>query len=119
MKHKPSYWTYTISPKYDYPDPRIMIARQIGWQKYAGEDTAFSVPEPDNYNRAVLCDRPVDCTFVEDQVIYKVKDGWISVALVAEELQGEYTAWMERLLPEAYWQHTKPAKLKKTRAMPL
>ena len=119
MKNKPSYWTYLTPVKYQFADPRILIARQIGWAKYGGEETSYSVPEPDNYNRAVLCDRPVDCTFVEEQVIYKVKDGWISVALVAEELQGEYTAWLERLQPRAYWQHTKPPKIKKTRAMPI
>ena len=121
MKQRPSYWTYTKSQRHEYPDPRIAIARHIGWQKYTGDDTAFSVPEPDNYNRAVFTEAITECTFVEDQVIYKdsVRNGWVCVMLVADEQQSEYTAWQERLQPVAYWQHTKAPKLKKTRSMPI
>jgi hypothetical protein len=120
-KHKPSYWTYLTANKREYTDPRIPIAKQIGWMKYAGEETSFTIPEPDNYNRAFVTDKATECPFVEDQVIYKdnVKNGWVCVLLVADEQQSEYTAWLERLTPRAHWQHTKPPKLKKTRLIPL
>jgi hypothetical protein len=121
MKHRPSYWIYSKPTRREFTDPRIPIAKQIGWQKYLGDETTFSLPEPDNYNRAVVTDTAVECPFIENQVIYKdsVKNGWVCVMLVADEQMGEYTAWQERLSPRAHWQHTKPPKLKKTRVIPL
>jgi hypothetical protein len=118
-KNKPSYWTYLQNQNDHFPDPRIRIAKQIGWQKFNGSETSFSLPEPDNYNRAVITDKLVECTFVENQVMYKVKDGWVCVMLVDEELSGEYSAWVERLKPVAYWQHTNPPVLRKHRLIPL
>lgn len=120
-KYKQSYWTYLQAVKREFADPRMPIARQIGWQKYSGDETSFTVPEPDNYNKAVVTDTPVECKFVEDQVIYKdtVKNGWVCVMLVADEQEGEYQAWLERLQPVAHWQHKNPPKLKKTRLIPL
>ena len=118
-KHQPMFWSYLGQrPRRDYIDPRIAIARQIGWQKLAG-DTAYSVPEPDNYNRAVLTDHPVECLAIEDQVIYKDKnkDAWITVLYVPEEQHEVYDLWLAELKPEAYWQHTKPPKLKKQRSI--
>tara|TARA_R110000822_G_scaffold178429_1_gene318380 strand:+ start:97 stop:462 length:366 start_codon:yes stop_codon:yes gene_type:complete len=121
MKHKLSYWTYTKSQRHEYPDPRIAIARHIGWQKYTGDETSFSVPEPDNYNRAVFTDTAVECPFIENQVIYKdsVRNGWVCVMLVADEQTGEYTAWQERLAPRAHWHHIRAPKIKKSRCIPL
>jgi hypothetical protein len=120
-KNKPSYWTYSQNVNQHLPDPRIRIARHIGWQKNTGDDTSYSVPEPDNYNRAVITDTAVECPFIENQVIYKdsVRNGWICVMLVAEEQSGEYTAWLKRLAPKAHWHHYKAPKLKKSRCIPL
>ena len=120
-KHQPMFWSYLgQKPKRDYIDPRIPIARQIGWQKFAGE-TPYTIPEPDNYNRAVVSDKPVECVFVEDQVIYKdtSRGLWITVLLVPEEQHDDYDSWLAKLKPQAYWQHTKPPKLKKQRLIPL
>lgn len=118
-KIKPTRWSYTniSTPKFEYPDPRIVIAKHIGWQKYIGEDTHFSTPEPDNYNRAVLTEKPVECKFVENQVIYRdaIKKAWITVLLVAEEQSGEYEAWIERLKPLAHWRHLNAQKVKQRR----
>jgi hypothetical protein len=121
MKYKQSYWTYEKTTRKEFTDPRIPIAKHIGWIKYSGDETTFTIPEPDNYNRAVFTDTAVECPFVENQVIYKdsVKNGWVCVMLVADEQAGEYTAWLERLAPRAHWHHTKAPKLKKTRCMPL
>ena len=116
-KHQPMFWSYLgQKPKRDYIDPRIIVARQIGWQKLACE-TSYSVPEPDNYNRAVITDRPVECRAVEDQVIYKDKNGWITLLYVPEDQHDEYDSWLAKLKPKAYWQHTKPPKLKNKRSI--
>ena len=120
-KHQPMFWSYLAQkPKRDYVDPRIIIARQIGWQKVSG-DTAFSIPEPENYNRAVITDKPVECLAINDQVIYRDlnKNAWITVLYVPEEQQDEYDLWLAKLKPQAYWQHTKPPKIKKQRSIPL
>lgn len=116
-KHQPMFWSYLgQKPKRDYVDPRIAIARQIAWQKLPGE-TSYTVPEPDNYNRAVITDKPVECLSIEDQVIYKSFNGWITVLYVPEEQHDVYDSWLAELKPKAYWQHTKPPKLKKQRSI--
>jgi len=118
-KHQPMFWSYLgPKPRRDYIDPRIPVARQVGWQKLAGE-TPYSIPEPDNYNRAVLTDHPVECLAVEDQVIYKdiSKNGWITVLYVPEEQHDEYDQWLTTINLRAYWQHTKPPKLKNRRSI--
>ena len=109
-KNKKMFWNYTkVKPKRDYIDPRIIVARHIGWQKLFGDQTYYSVPEPDNYNRAVLTIKPVECKFIEDQVIYKDanKGGWITLMYVPDEQLGEYDAWLNRTDNLAYWQHIK------------
>ena len=114
-RNKLIHWTYnTHRPKRDYIDPRLLVARHIGWTKIAGSETIFSVPEPDNYNRAILTQRPVECVFIEDQVIYKDlnKNMWITLMYVTEEQLGEYNAWLNRLQPDAYWQHTQAPKIR-------
>lgn len=114
-RHKLIDWTYQAHrPKRDYIDPRLPVARHIGWTKMFGPDTEFSVPEPDNYNRAILNKKPVECLFVEDQVIYKdvSKDMWITLMYVPEEQLYQYDEWLWQLRPEAYWQHTNAPKIR-------
>jgi hypothetical protein len=121
-KNNLMFWTYLKDkPKRDYIDPRILIARQIGWQKLAGNETPFSVPEPDNYNRAVLTDKPVECRAVENQVIYKDanKQGWVTVLYVTEDELQAYNRWLATVNPRAHWQHTRPPRLKEHRVIPL
>lgn len=115
------FWTYLApKPKRDYIDPRIAIAKHIGWQKLPGRETYYSVPEPDNYNRAIITQHPIECTFVEDQVIYKNhKDNWITVMMIADEQQGEYDAWLNRLDVLAFWQHTNAPSVKNRRSQTL
>lgn len=115
------FWTYTgFKPKRDFIDPRIPIARQLAWTKLTG-DTPYSVPEPDNYNRAIISDKPVECKFVEDQVIYKDtnKNHWVTVMLVNDDSISEYNLWLDRVKPRAHWQHTRAPKIKKQRIIPL
>ena len=109
------FWTYDgYRPKREYTDPRLPIARQIGWQKLFGSETEYCVPEPDNYNRAVLTEKPVECPFIEDQVIYKdlTKNLWATVLYVPEEQLGEYDAWLLRTNYKAYWQHKNSPRIR-------
>ena len=118
-KHQYITWTYTNGkPRREYTDPRIPIARQIAWQKVTGE-TTHTIPEPDNYNRAVVTDKPVECLGIEDQVIYldRNKNHWVTVLYVPEEQFAEYDSWLKRLKPTAHWQHTKPPRIRKQRSI--
>jgi hypothetical protein len=114
-KNKYIYWTYNgFKPRRDFVDPRLAVAKHIGWQKLFGPDTMWNVPEPDNYNRAILTEKPTECVFIEDQVIYKdvAKDVWITLMYVPDEQLSEYDAWMLRLQPLANWQHNNAPKIR-------
>jgi hypothetical protein len=114
-RNKYIYWTYKSNrPRRDYADPRILLVKHIGWTKLFGTESQYCIPEPDNYNRAVVSKKPVECVFVEDQVIYKdiTKNIWITLMYVPDEQLGEYEAWITRLQPDAYWQHSNAPKLR-------
>jgi hypothetical protein len=114
-KNKFIYWTYLgQQPRREYNDPRVPVARHIGWQKLFGTETVYCTPEPDNYNKAILTAKPVECVFIEDQVIYKdiVKGLWCTLMYVPEDQMGEYETWMNRLQPDAHWQHKNPPKIR-------
>ena len=118
-RHQHITWTYSAGkPKREYTDPRIPIARHIAWSKVIGE-TTHTIPEPDNYNRAVITDKPVECLGIEDQVIYldRNKQHWVTVLYVPEEQFAEYDLWLARLKPTAHWQHSKPPKIRKQRSI--
>jgi len=113
------YWSY--GPEYqgarDLPDPRLTLARHIGWKKVHSEDTEYPTPEPDNYNRAVYSSTPVDCSIIEDQVIYKYKDAWITLLYVPSEDTAQVDSWIFQCKPKAVWCHLKAPKIKQQRQM--
>jgi len=114
-KNRYIFWTYNMpKPRRDYNDPRLPVARHIGWQKLFGAETMYCTPEPDNYNKAIVTKTPTECVFIEDQVIYKDinKGVWITLMYVPEEQLAEYDAWMIRLQPQAHWQHLNPPKVR-------
>jgi hypothetical protein len=79
-----------------YRDPRTPIAFHIGWIKTYAKDIIFSLPEPDNYNRAVCCLRPVECKFINDQVFYRdlTTNLWWTVLYVPEDQINQFDAWV-------------------------
>jgi len=113
-------WIY---PRYyrgrkDHTDPRLAIARQMAWKKYAqAEYTEYPVPEPDNYNRAVFSTKPIDCLLVEDQVIYydASREGWITVLYVPDDKTELVDAWIKQF--PIYWHHLKPPKIKRQKPL--
>jgi len=114
-------WNYTSAFKSnrDLIDPRIVIARHISWHRGKGTDTAFPVPEPDNYNRAIIGDRPCECKFIEDQVFYfdRQRQAWFSVYYVPDEQLDEFTAWVKEIKPDALWVHTTTPKIRPQRGL--
>ena len=118
---RPVYWTYSyeFSGKKDFIDPRIAIARQIGWKKGNCELTDYPTPEPDNYNRAVFTTKLWECPLVEDQVVYydQSKQGWITVMYVPEEDTVEVDRWIQHLPTIAVWRHLKPSKIRPQRSL--
>ena len=81
------------------PDPRVVIARHIGWSKPLGVDTTYCLPEPDNYNYAGLQNKPMNCPFIEDQVFYmdtRTKKWW-SVYYVPEKQINDFLIWAENI----------------------
>jgi len=121
MANRAMSWCYVDgTPRREYVDPRIPVAKQLAWTKLPG-DTPYTVPEPDNYNRAIMTDKPVECLLVEDQVIYKNtnKNTWVTLMYVPDEQLAEYDLWLNRQSVRAYWQHTRAPKIKKQRSYEL
>lgn len=114
-----NYWTYdpAVIGKKTFVDPRIAIARHIGWEKYTGVDTTWPSPEPDNFNAAVFTARPVGCDFIRDQVIYydEYRVGWMTVMLVLDNQTEDYAQWLVDINPMAHWQYPKPAPVRPRR----
>lgn len=86
-------------------DPRLAIARHIEWAKSYSNDTIFSLPEPDNYNYAVIAKQALDTGFIQNQVFYRERYGrfWVSVYLVPTEQDPAWTAWLQRQDYIRYW----------------
>lgn len=107
-------WTLRVNPRKPFIDPRLPISRQIGWQRTAGDVTHYSVPEPDNYNRAIFSSKPVECPAIKDQVIYydETRRGWFNVACVNEQELEAYNKWLETIDFTAYWQHDDAAAVR-------
>tara|TARA_R110000868_G_scaffold396748_1_gene669039 strand:+ start:416 stop:979 length:564 start_codon:yes stop_codon:yes gene_type:complete len=123
MIQTPKHMFWTCAPEYfstaELPDPRLAVARYTGWKKLHTPETDYCTPEPDNYNRAILSRNPVDCTIVEDQVIYYISANklWITLMYVPEELVVQVDTWMAQCKPLAYWQHLRAPKIKPTRGL--
>lgn len=86
-------------------DPRIAISRHIGWTRPLSNITDYSLPEPDNYNFAVLNPRPCECPLIKDQVFYldKKSKNWWTVYYVPEDQREEFLTWARPLTFEVCW----------------
>lgn len=115
MKHRTKTpWLLRVEPAKAFIDPRLPIARHTGWVRPTGTVTEYATPEPDNYNRAIFAPEPVDCAFVENQVIYydEKRQGWFTVLLVEPEQMAEYEAWAAKQNWYARWQHDEVAAVR-------
>ena len=118
---KHMYWTY--GPEYanrcELNDPRIAVAKWLGWKKTNTVETEYRIPEPDNYNRAVFAKTPIDCSIVKDQVVFydKLGLGWITLMYVPEHQTTAVDTWIQQCRPQAHWQHFKAPKIKPRRGI--
>lgn len=116
-----TFWQYSpeFTGSYALLDPRIPIAKHIGWEKYTGPDTVWSVPEPDNYNAAAVFHEPRCCDLARDQVIYKNTqlDLWFTVAVIPEEQIPDFNRWIILNQPLAWWKYRRAAPIRKRRAI--
>lgn len=77
-------------------DPRIVIAKHIGWEKKTNKFTEWHTPEPDNYNRAVLAPTIIECGFIRDHVFhydsaYKL---WWTIYYVPPDARPHFDNWL-------------------------
>jgi hypothetical protein len=114
--HNTRSWNYTRHFKLaqDLIDPRIAIARHLGWYRGTAPFTDFPTPEPDNYNRAIFAAKPINCELIEDQVFYYDvnRSYWFSVYYVPDEQVNEFETWIQIVKPTAYWRHLTAPKVR-------
>lgn len=96
-------------------DPRIEIARHMDWQPNYNTTSlvTWSIPEPVNYNRAVLASKPIECKFIANCVFYKTATNqWWSVYYVLEAQQQEFEAWVKLQDIDVYWLNSRTTRLR-------
>lgn len=103
----------------ELPDPRVAIARHIGWTKSTSPYTEYTTPEPNNYNRSVCDSQRRPCNFIEDQVYYfdATRRLWFTVYYVPQELFTKFDAWMTDLPVQARWRPSLSNKLRPQRKL--
>lgn len=100
-------------------DPRIAVARQIGWIKSSTAETEYSIPEPDHYNYAGLADRPWDCPYITNQVFYQDKKSqlWWSLYYVPHEQVKQFVAWADPIEFIQRWTPFRNSKMRNRRGL--
>jgi hypothetical protein len=103
----------------ELPDPRVAIARHIGWTKTTSAFTEYTTPEPNNYNRSVCDVKYRICNFIEDQVYYfdAHRQLWFTVYYVPEQQITEFDIWMDALSVQARWRPSLCSKLRPQRRL--
>jgi hypothetical protein len=100
-------------------DPRLALAKHIGWNRPVGNETEYSLPEPDDFNYAVYDDKPHDCMLIENQVFYKDKKslGWWTLYYVPEELLQDFFTWANPIDFKICWIPQRPSKMRRRRPL--
>lgn len=94
------------------PDPRFPIAYHIGWTRPTQKlETDWSTPEPDNYNRAILARKPIECEFVRDAVYYfdAERSAWWTVYCVPKDQLDQFDQWVQEQDYQLRWYQPHPA----------
>jgi hypothetical protein len=101
-------------PLPSFKDPRVPIARHIEWVKSYSNENLFSLPEPDNYNRATLSLRGLECKFIKDQVFYRdiTTDNWWTVYYVPDSQTADFDQWIRQQPFLLSWQIAKASKIR-------
>jgi len=102
-----------------FADPRLAIAKHIGWQRSNTGETEFHTPEPDNFNYAMHSTRPLLCPVIADTVAYKSEElgGWWSVYCVPDRQLLDFYAWAEQQDVDLYWSNPRASRKRSTRPL--
>jgi hypothetical protein len=102
-----------------YEDPRIAVAKHIGWIKPISNETEYSLPEPDHYNYGGLADKPIECPFVPDHVFYRDRQsrGWWTLYYVPEELNEQFIAWADDIDYNYRWTPHRTTRMRHRRPL--
>lgn len=86
-------------------DPRIAVAKHIGWEKKQNKYTDWSTPEPDNYNRGILSAKPCTCDWLKDQVVYydRTYKKWWTLYYVPPQDRPQFDNWLLEQPWEIRW----------------
>lgn len=93
----------------DLPDPRYPVAQHIGWHRAIKGITEFHTPEPDNFNRAIMAQLPIESHIIKDNVFYRdlLRDRWWSLYYVPADKVVEFDTWLYQQPYELIWRHSK------------
>jgi len=109
------HWTQRLSgTQRMLHDPRIAIANHIGWVKPYLDFTEWQGLEPDNYNCAVLSDKPMDIPFLDEAVVYKYNNQWCTIFRLYDA--EEESAVVEYLMDKDYqaiWRNPRSTDLRR------
>jgi hypothetical protein len=109
------HWTQRLSgTQRMLHDPRIAIANHIGWVKPYLDFTEWRGLEPDNYNCAVLSDKPMDIPFLDEAVVYKYNRQWCTIFRLDDA--EEESAVIEYLMDKDYqaiWRNPRSTNLRR------
>lgn len=115
------FYNLRLADTRDLPsDPRFPVAQHIGWTRSTnGVDTEFHTPEPDNLNRVIMYDHPIECKFIEDNVFYRdlARNKWWSFYYVPLDQLDQFDQWIMEQPHDLLWTHNKPASLKRRRGL--
>lgn len=109
------HWTQRVSgTQRMLHDPRVAIANHIGWVKPYLDFTEWRGLEPDNYNCAVLSDKPIDIPFLDEAVVYKYNNMWCTIFRL-DDTEEEF-AVVEYLMDRDYqaiWRNPRATDLRR------
>ena len=90
-------------------DPRVPIAKHLNWTPSV--TTAWSQPEPDNFNASLFSSVPLEYPKAKHQVFYKdnIRNGWFSVYYIKPTLSLDWDEWYRTQPYWAKWYSTKHA----------
>lgn len=107
-----------IKNRHDLIDPRMAIVRHIGWDRTTSDDTPWTTPEPNNYNRAIMVARPAIPPMVKNCICYQQEDKfWWMVSLVTADIKSLYDAWEFTQPYHVRWFHPNAPGIKPQRKL--
>lgn len=115
MKHNLAKWSRGNLP--NQLDPRIAIAEHIGWVRPQTYETDFHIPEPDNFNYALLATKLLVNPDIKDQVFYKTARGWWNVYLVSTDEEPNFLAWTDSVDVISQWRNPRSPRQRQKRGL--